>query len=111
MVGVNVIVAPSDDEAAFLFTSVQQRFLGMQRGRRGPLPRPVPPAEMEAMWSPAEKAGAMGMLACAVAGAPATVRRGLQALAARTRADEFIVATGVHEHALRKRSYEMLAGL
>jgi luciferase family oxidoreductase group 1 len=111
MVGVNAVVAPSDDEAAHLFTSVQQRFLGMQRGKRGPLPRPVTPVEMEAMWSPAEKAGVMRMLACAVAGSPATVRRGLEALAARTRADEFIVATGVHEHALRRRSYELLAAL
>ncbi|MBL8326938.1 MAG: LLM class flavin-dependent oxidoreductase, partial [Rubrivivax sp.] len=109
MVGVNAVVAPTDDEAALLFTSVQQRFLGMQRGKRGPLPRPVPPAEMEATWSPAEKAGVMRMLACAVAGSPATVRRQLEALVARTRADEFIVATGVHEHALRKRSYELLA--
>jgi luciferase family oxidoreductase group 1 len=108
MVGLNAIVAPSDDEAAMLFTSVQQRFLGMQRGRRGPLPRPVSPAEMEAMWSPAEKAGVMRMLACAAAGSPATVRRQLQALRQRTGADEFIVATGIHDHAARKRSYELL---
>ncbi|MBL8343511.1 MAG: LLM class flavin-dependent oxidoreductase, partial [Rubrivivax sp.] len=111
MVGVNAIVAPSDDEAAMLFTSVQQRFLGMHRGKRGPLPRPVPPAEMEAMWSPAERAGVMRMLACAVAGSPATVRSQLEALVARTAADEFIVATGVHEHALRRRSYELLAAV
>jgi len=109
MVGVNAIVAPTDDEAAFLFTSVQQRFLGMQRGRRGPLPRPIAPAEMEAMWSPAEKAGVMRMLSCAVAGSPATVRRQLEALQQRTGADEFIVATGVHDHAARRRSYELLA--
>ncbi len=111
MVGVNAIVAPTEDEAAMLFTSVQQRFLGMQRGRRGPLPRPVTPAEMEAMWSPAEKAGVMRMLACAAAGSPASVREQLKAIVERTRADELIVATGVHEHAARKRSYELLARL
>ncbi|HEX6720705.1 MAG TPA: LLM class flavin-dependent oxidoreductase, partial [Burkholderiaceae bacterium] len=44
MVGVNVVCADTDDEAAFHFTSIQQRFLGMQRGRRGPLPRPIEPA-------------------------------------------------------------------
>jgi luciferase family oxidoreductase group 1 len=43
MVGVNVVCADSDDEAAFLFTSIQQRFLGMQRGQRGPLPLPIQP--------------------------------------------------------------------
>ena len=33
MVGVNVVCAERDDEAALLFTSIQQRFLGMQRGQ------------------------------------------------------------------------------
>jgi alkanesulfonate monooxygenase SsuD/methylene tetrahydromethanopterin reductase-like flavin-dependent oxidoreductase (luciferase family) len=66
---------------------------------------------MEAMWSPAEKAGVMRMLACAAAGSPESVKRQLQALVQRTAADELIVATGVHEHELRKRSYGLLATL
>jgi len=111
MVGVNAIVAPTDDEAAMLFTSVQQRFLGMQRGRRGPLPRPITPAQMEALWSPAEKAGVLRMLACAAAGSPASVREQLGAIVRRTAADELIVATGVHDHAARRRSYELLAAI
>ncbi len=111
MVGTNVIVAPTDDEAAMLFTSVQQRFLGMHRGRRGPLPRPITAAQMDELWSPAEKAGVLRMLACAAAGGTQTVRRQLEAIVQRTGADELIVATGVHEHAARKRSYELLAGL
>ena len=111
MVGTNVIVAPTDDEAAMLFTSVQQRFLGMQRGRRGPLPKPITPAQMEALWSPAEKVGVMRMLACAAAGSPGTVRAQLKAIVARTEADELIVAAGVHDHGARKRSYELLASL
>ncbi len=41
MVGVNVVAADSDAEGARLLTSLQQRFLGMRRGVRGPLPRPV----------------------------------------------------------------------
>ena len=111
MVGVNAIVAASDDEAAMLFTSVQQRFLGMHRGRRGPLPRPITPAQMDALWSPAEKAGVLRMLACAAAGSPATVQRQLATIVQRTAADELIVATGVHEHGARKRSYEMLSSI
>ena len=55
MVGVNGVAADSDDEAAWLFTSIQQRFLGMQRGQRGPLPRPIDPALLESMWTPQEK--------------------------------------------------------
>ena len=63
MVALNVIVADSDAEAGRLFSSLQQRFLGMQRGRRGPLPRPIDPSALEAMWSPQEKAGVQRMLA------------------------------------------------
>ena len=63
MVGVNVVAADTDDEAARLFTSIQQRFLGMQRGQRGPLPRPIAPAAMDALWTPQEKAGVQRMLA------------------------------------------------
>jgi alkanesulfonate monooxygenase SsuD/methylene tetrahydromethanopterin reductase-like flavin-dependent oxidoreductase (luciferase family) len=83
----------------------------MQRGRRGPLPRPVTPAQMEAMWSPAEKAGVLRMLACAAAGSPESVRRQLDAIVRRTAADELIVATGVFDHASRRRSYELLAAM
>jgi len=111
MVGVNVVAADTDLEAARLFTSIQQRFLGMQRGQRGPLPRPIAPEAMEAMWSPAEKAGVERMLAASATGSPETVQRQLQALISRTKADELIVAGAVHDHAARLRSYELLASL
>ena len=109
MMGLNVVVADSDEQAAYLFTSLQQRFLGMQRGQRGPLPRPVD--SMEALWTAAEKAGVQRMLAEAVVGSPATVRAGLRATLARTQVDEFIVACGVHDAAARQRSYTLLAEL
>ena len=108
MVGVNVVVAETDEEAAHLFTSVQQRFLGMQRGVRGPLPRPV--ASMDGLWSEAERLSVERALSVAAVGAPGTVASRLSALIERTRADELIVTTGVHEHAKRLRSYELLAG-
>lgn len=111
MVGVNVVCADSDDEAAFLFTSIQQRFLGMQRGQRGPLPLPIEPAEMEALWSPQEKAGVQRMLAATAVGSPASVQQQLAAIVQRTAADELIVAGAVHSHVARLRSYELLAGL
>ncbi|HVK31425.1 MAG TPA: LLM class flavin-dependent oxidoreductase [Burkholderiaceae bacterium] len=110
MVGVNVVCADSDEAAARLFTSIQQRFLGMQRGRRGPLPRPIDPAELEAMWTPLEKAQVQRMLLASAVGSPASVQQQLAALVEQTRADELIVAGAVHDHAARLRSYELLAG-
>ncbi|WP_088284132.1 LLM class flavin-dependent oxidoreductase [Ideonella sp. A 288] len=111
MVGVNVIVADNDDAAAQAFTSLQQRFLGMQRGVRGPLPRPVTPAEMDAMWSPHEKAAVQRMLTATAVGSPDTVHRQLADIVQATQADELIVACAVHSHAARLRSYELLSQL
>ena len=111
MVAVNVICADTDDEAAYLFTSLQQRFLGMQTGKRGPLPHPIPVAEMNALGSPAERAGMEQMLTVTAVGAPATVRGRLSDIVAQTQADELIITGAVHDHAARKRSYELLAGI
>jgi len=109
MVGVNVVCAETDDEAALLFTSIQQRFLGMQRGQRGPLPRPIDPAQLESMWTPQEKALVQRMLAASAVGSPDAVRRQLASLVEQTAADELIVAGAVHDHAARLRSYGLLA--
>lgn len=111
MVGVNVVVADGDDEAAFAFTSLQQRFLGMQRGVRAPLPRPVAPAALDQMWNEREKAGVQRMLAASAVGSPATVRRRLDEIVAETQPDELIIACAVFDHAARLRSYELLAAL
>lgn len=112
MVALNVIVADSDAEAGRLFSSLQQRFLGMQRGQRGPLPRPVD--SMAPLWaaaSPAERLGAKRMLAESIVGSPVTVRAGLLATQERTGADEFIVAAAVHDFQARLRSYALQAQL
>ena len=109
MVGINVVAADSDAEAARLFTSIQQRFLGMQRGVRGPLPRPIEPAEMEALWNPREKAAVERMLVASAVGGPASLKDQLRQILEQTAADELIVAGAIHDHAARLRSYEILA--
>ena len=109
MVGVNVICADSDDEAQRIATSLYLRFLGMHRGRRGPLPRPI--ETMDGQWTEVERAGVEQMLAVSAIGSPDTVRRGLDHILAVTQADELIVATAVHDHPARLRSYELLAQL
>ena len=107
MVGINVVCADTDEEAHRLFTSHQQRTTNMLRGTRGQLPPPI--EDIDAYWSPLEKAHASRMLACSFAGSPATVKRDLEAFAAETAADEFMVNCAVFEHTARLRSYELLA--
>ena len=109
MVGVNVVVADTDAEARRLFTSAQQSFTHLIRGTRGKLLPPVD--DMDAVWSPEERAHVAGMMACSFVGAPETVQRGLQAFIAETGADELMVAANIWDHQARLRSYELLASL
>jgi len=109
MVGINVVAADTDEEAARLFTSIQQRFLGMQRGVRGPLPRPIAPSVMDTLWNPREKTAVERMLVASAVGGPATVRQQLQAIVDQTGANELIAAGAIHDHAARLHSYELLA--
>ena len=107
MVGANVIVADTDAEAWRLFTSPQQAFTNMLRGARGKLQPPID--DIEAYWTPREKAQASRMLTCAFVGSPDTVRAGFTKFVADTGADEVIVAAAVYDHAARLHSYELLA--
>jgi alkanesulfonate monooxygenase SsuD/methylene tetrahydromethanopterin reductase-like flavin-dependent oxidoreductase (luciferase family) len=49
------------------------------------------------------------MLARSIIGSPATVRSGIAALVAETGADELMVVSDVYHHALRLRSFELIA--
>jgi len=107
MLGLNVIAADTDEEAARLFTSLQQAFVNLRTGRPGPLPPPVEPAELRG--DPLVAAMAEDVLARSVVGSPETVQRGLQAFAERTGADEIMVTAQVFDHAARLRSFEIAA--
>jgi luciferase family oxidoreductase group 1 len=108
MVGLSVIAAENDRDAQRLFTSLQQQFVNLRRGRPGPLNPPVD--SLEGFWSPAEKAGVDHALGYAVVGSPDTVRRGLKAMIDRTGADELMVTAQIFDHAARVRSFEIVAG-
>ncbi len=108
MVGTQVIVADSDEEAQRLFTSTQQRFLGMVRNRRGPLPPPVD--NFDALCSPQERRQVDHMLSEAIVGSPRTVRAAMRALVERTQADELILTGATFDPAARLRSVELAAG-
>jgi luciferase family oxidoreductase group 1 len=109
MVGANVIAADDDETAIRLFTSAQQSFANIQRGRRGRLPPPID--DIESYWTPPEKERASAMLRRSFVGSPETVRAGLERFVEETEADELIVAAAIHDHAARLRSYELLGDL
>ena len=107
MVGVNVVAADTDGEALRAFTSVQQQFLNLVRGRPGRLPPPVD--SMDGHWDAAERAQVERMTRVSAVGTVGRVRERLTALLAETGADEWIFTAHLYEHAARLRSYELAA--
>ncbi|HEX8560683.1 MAG TPA: LLM class flavin-dependent oxidoreductase [Pyrinomonadaceae bacterium] len=109
MACLNVFAAETDEEARRLFTSVQQAFVNLRRGRPGKLPPPVESAEGFA--SEVELAGVRHALRYSVVGSPETVRRGLESFLQLTDADELMLTSQIHDHAARVRSFELVASL
>ncbi|MEO5963441.1 MAG: MsnO8 family LLM class oxidoreductase, partial [Thermomonas sp.] len=107
LVGVNIVAAPTDEEARYLATSQQMSFANMFRGVRGLTQPPID--DIETYWSPQEKAQASQMLACSIVGGPASVRAGMHAFVERTGADELMVVSDVFDPALRWRSFDIIA--
>ncbi|MFA6229528.1 MAG: LLM class flavin-dependent oxidoreductase [Rhodanobacter sp.] len=107
MLGINVVGADSDAEARRLFTTQQQSFINLRRGRPGLIPPPID--DIESYWTPPEKMMLERALACAVVGDPATLQAGLAAFIARHRPDELLITANVFEHAARRHSFELAA--
>ncbi len=107
MIGVNAFAAETDLEARRLFTSLQQAFVALVRGRLGLLQPPVD--TMEGRWSPAEQAHIDRMTRISVVGSAATVRRGLEILIDATDADELMLTGQIFDHAARLRSFEIVS--
>ena len=108
MVAVNVLAAESDAAARHHFTSQQQAFTNLLRGRAGQLLAP-PIASMDGYWTPEEQRRTEMLLSFAVVGSPATVQQGLNERIAATGADEVITTGHVFDHQVRLRSYEIIS--
>ncbi|MFC3551714.1 LLM class flavin-dependent oxidoreductase [Lysobacter cavernae] len=107
MLALNVIAADSDAQARYLFTTQQQAFVNLRRGRPGLIPPPID--DIESFWEPHEKLGVERALACSVVGAADGVEQGIRAFIERHRPDELLLTANVYEHAARVRSFEISA--
>ena len=105
----NVFAAETDEEARRLFTSLQQAFVNLRRGRPGKLPPPL--ETLEGFASELEMAGVEHALRYSVVGSRETVRAGLEAFAELTRADELMLTSQIFDHAARLRSFEIVAAV
>jgi luciferase family oxidoreductase group 1 len=108
MLALNVVAAETDAEARRLFTTQQQAFANLRRGRPGLVPPPLASGEaIDAYCTPAEKAGVDAALACAVVGSADTVRAGLRDFIARHQPDELMLTANIFDHVARVESFRM----
>jgi len=107
MAGISVFAADTDREGELLFTSVQQQFINLRRGRPGPLNPPL--ESTEGLWTDQERHGVDHALRESIIGSPARVQAGIAAFIKKTGVDELIVTGQIYDHAARLRSFEIVA--
>ncbi len=102
-VGVIAVCADADDEAERLASSSRMMLSLLRQGRL----IEIPPVEQALRYLETRERSPGGRRA--VIGSPETVRAGLEAVAEEYHADELLVLTITHDHAARRRSYELIA--
>ncbi|MFB0911887.1 MAG: alkane 1-monooxygenase, partial [Glaciecola sp.] len=107
MAGLMVVVADTDEEAKYLFTSVQQQFMNMRRGINRPFARPV--SDLSTICTDADQAMLAHILRYALVGSPQTVADKLNQFVEATEVDELIVSMPIHDIQARLKSAEMFA--
>jgi luciferase family oxidoreductase group 1 len=109
MVGLNVIVAETDQEAQRLATTLQQQFLNLMRGTNVQLQPPVD--DINDLASKYEIDALKHQLGSSIVGSPQTVKEKLQKFLDDSQADEIMAIAQVFDHKARLRSYELLADI
>lgn len=99
------IAADTDAEAHALATSWRMMMTLLHRGRL----IAVPTVEAAQAFLREEGDGGLGMRRRAILGTAPTVRKGVEAVAAEYGADEVLLVNILHDHAARRRSYELVA--
>lgn len=104
---INVVAAPTDEEAEFLSSSMKLMFRGIVTGARRPLQPPV--ENIDDIWTDMEREAVYQMLAVSFIGGPDRLRRAMAEFRAQTGVDEVIVSSNIYDHQARLRSYRIFA--
>ncbi|HKI06038.1 MAG TPA: LLM class flavin-dependent oxidoreductase [Thermoanaerobaculia bacterium] len=99
------VCADTDGEAERLAASSRMAFALLHRGRLVT----VPPVETALRFLAEEGIDAAASGRRSILGSPSTVRRAIEEVAREYGADEVMIVTITHEHAARRRSYELIA--
>lgn len=109
MLAMNVFAAETDEEGAFLRTSMQQAFIQLRTGRPGPLPPPV--KNLAKQVGPEVIAAIDQAFSVSATGSPDTVDRKIREFLARYQPDEIILTGQIHDHRARLKSFEIAADI
>jgi luciferase family oxidoreductase group 1 len=107
MMGVNVVAADTDEEAQFLFTTKQQAFTNLHRGRMGKFKPPI--KNIDSYWSPEEKMMVEHMLTYSLVGSKETIKRQLEQLLDNTQVDELMITSSIYDQKAKLKSHEIFA--
>jgi luciferase family oxidoreductase group 1 len=102
---VSTICADTDEEAQRLAASARMAIAFLHSGRL----IPVPPVEKALAFFAEHDVAPTGRRA--VVGSPDTVKAGLEQVALDYGADELMLVTITHDHAARRRSYDLVAAV
>ena len=103
----NVVAADTDEEATYLFTTLQQNMIRMRRNTRGQLPPPI--KNLDEFCEPHEQAAAAHTLQVSAVGSLETVKKGMHHWLEATGANEIIITGQIFDHQARLRSFEIAA--
>ncbi len=107
MVGYNVYLADTDEEARFHASSMEQGFVSLRRGRPEPIQPPI--EGYRERLGRLERAVVEQTMACSAIGSPRSVEASLRGFITQTGADELMITNSSFDHGARRRSLELTA--
>ena len=109
MAGVMAVIADTDAEANYLFTSVQLKFAQVRSGGNTALSAPVD--SMAGRWSSADQQMVDHVLKYALVGSKESIKPKLERFISATGVDELIVSFPIHDNTARLKSLTLMAEL
>lgn len=109
MLAANLLLADTEDEARYHFSSALQSFVRLRRGGRGQVPKPV--TSMDGLWNSAEQAMVEDALSVSFIGSVKNVKPQLAQFLDTHQPDELIVTANIYNQVARLHSLELVPEL
>ena len=107
MLGYNVFIGSTDQEANFLRSSSMLSFVNLRKGK--PIKLPKPTRKLNEILSPNEKLILSSMDACSAVGNLDTIKNQLIEFIEKTKVDELLLVSSIYNHDDRLNSYKLLS--